>query len=99
MSDAWRKGVEARVTALDFLMEGLWAQAMAALPAEQAESVLASLQQASTRFALTLGNPPQDAAIVQEDHRAAEAWIGPLIDRIRATEQLLRRHRPSGKTQ
>lgn len=96
---AYEEGVNARLSALEFLMEGLWSQTMAALPPEQAKNVLQSLQEASGRWALTPGNPPQDVAAVQRDHRVLEAWVGHMIERIRATEQLLRRHRPSSENQ
>jgi hypothetical protein len=92
------QGVNARLSALEFLVEGLWAQGVAALPPEQAKNLLQSLQDAAGRWALTTGNPPQDVEVVQRDARVMEAYIGHMIDRIRATEQLVRRHQPSGKT-
>jgi hypothetical protein len=91
------EGINARLSALEFLIEGLWSQAMAALPPEQAKNVLQSLQEASGRWALTPGNEPQDVASIQKDHRLVEAWVRHLIDRIRATEQLVRRHQSSSK--
>src|SRR5450756_2846673 len=95
MSD---EGTNARLSALDFLVEGLWAKILASLSAEESQALVESTRQASQRWALTPGNPPQDVEKIERDHALVAAWIGHLLQRIQATEALLRRHRSSDGT-
>ncbi len=86
---------DARLSAIEFLLEGLWAQQLAALPSEKSEQLVASMRQAAGRWALTSGNLPRDVQEVQFEHAAAQAAVEILLGRILERERLLRRHRPS----
>jgi hypothetical protein len=93
------EGTEARLSVLEFLMEGLWAQTLASLSPENSKGIVESLRAASQRWALTPGNPPQDVTEIQATHAIQAEWAAHLIDRIVATEQLLRRRQPSTQSQ
>jgi hypothetical protein len=92
MSD---EGTEARLTALEFFVEGLWAQQLAKLPSAESQQIVESFRRAAGRWALTPGNPPRDVQEVEFDHAVAQAWIEILLERILERERLLRRHQPS----
>ena len=96
---AYEEGVNARLSALEFLMEGLWSQAMAALPPEQAKKRTAVASRSLRALGVNAWKSASRRGSRSKDHRVMEAWVEHMIDRIRATEQLLRSHRPSSKNQ
>ena len=90
------EGINARLTAIEHLTHliGLWAQALSALPGDHADALAASIGRSAEKWALSERSGPQDVAVIQRHHAAARAYLGVLVERMRALEQLLRPHPP-----
>jgi len=85
--------IDARLSALEFLVEGLWAQFLIGLPEGRPAVVLQSLEAASGRWALSPGSGPQDVAAIEAKHAVQHEWVKHLLARVESTERLLRQNR------
>jgi hypothetical protein len=90
------RDIEIRFNALEFLIRGLLAHYLAAMPQDQADNLANVLMAQARLWTRSPGAPIRDTEDIEKEVAETWVWVIAQIERARAIEQELRKSQSKG---